>query len=53
MLTLLRDLGAAVRRLTLALTGAAVTLEEVTELGRERAGLGELPKALQYREERK
>ena len=53
MLTLFRDLGASVRRLILAVTGLAVTVEEITEIGRDRAGLGELPKQLQYREEKK
>jgi hypothetical protein len=53
MLTLLRDLGGSVRRLILAVTGLAVTVEEITEIGRERAGLAELPKALQYKEEKR
>ena len=50
MLGLLKDLSNATRRLVLAITGAAATLEELTEIGRERAGLGELPKQLQYKE---
>jgi len=50
MMQLFRDLGASVRRLILAVTGLAVTVEEITEIGRDRAGLGDLPKQLQHKE---